>query len=123
MTHYHQLTKAEKAKRDEAARDALLALTDQQLAEVGVMFVMSNLGLEWDDRPESMAESDEMYEMFQVEIIAWQARLKRNFLQRNWKRDVWGCHEDLPQMIEEAKRRCPADGRPRPHRLTTKELR
>ncbi len=104
---YDQLTEAEKLARNQEARDALLALTPKQLDEVGLMFGMSNLGLERYQRPESVAETEEMYDMMMEEISWWQKRLRS--AKRNWKKEIWGCHDDLFQMIEKAKQRRPSD--------------
>lgn len=90
---------AEAKRRDPVHRELLDGLTPAQVDELGVMFGMSNLGQDWRDRPESVAEDDEMYEGFMEEIRHWQRRFRD-------RKERWGCHHDFPEMVAEAVRRC-----------------
>lgn len=83
------------------ARTLLNQLTPSQLDEIGVMIGMSNLGADRYDRPESLAESDEMYEGFMEEIRDWQRQLRD-------PNEQWGWCSDLEEMATEAVKRRPA---------------
>lgn len=86
-------------KADADAAQLLSTCTPTELTTVGYMLGMSNLGLDEMDRPENVAESDEMYDAMMEEINDWCARLRK-------PREKWGWCNDLPQLVAKAKAMC-----------------
>jgi hypothetical protein len=92
--------KAPLSAADEAARVLLDGLSPAQLDEVGTMLGMSNMGLHRLDRPEALAESDEMYDGMMEEICSWRRQLRD-------RKERWGWLADLSELAAEARRRRP----------------
>lgn len=93
-------------------QELLDGLTPAQRDELGVMFGMSNCGMDRFAKPEQLAETDRDFRYFMQEIRVWQKLLRK-------KGENWECFKDFPEMVAEAKRRRPeikALGKKRPCR-------